>query len=111
VYNTTILSSVQQLQHIPIEMGAPIVSCSIADPYILIMSDEGMLMMLTLKQEASGARLVLTKPLIANVSLFFDAPEAGGHSGCFVRLGDRPTVFSAVDYYNHIYYCVRFQNL
>ena len=60
--------SVQQLQHIPIEMGSPIIQCSVADPYILIMSDEGQLMMLTLKQDAQGGRLVLSKPLIASVS-------------------------------------------
>ena len=60
--------SVQQLQHIPIEMGSPIVQCSVADPYILIMSDEGQLMMLTLKQDAQGGRLVLSKPLVAAVS-------------------------------------------
>ncbi|WAR13668.1 CPSF1-like protein [Mya arenaria] len=61
-----LLDGVQQLQHIPIEMGTPIVYCSVADPYILIMSEEGLVMMLTLKQEQAGARLVLTKPLIAN---------------------------------------------
>ena len=62
---------VQQLQHIPIEMGTPIVHCSVADPYILITSEEGMVMMLTLKLEASGARLVLNKPLLASVSAAF----------------------------------------
>ncbi|XP_053401547.1 cleavage and polyadenylation specificity factor subunit 1-like [Mercenaria mercenaria] len=61
-----LLDGVQQLQHIPIEMGTPIVQCTVADPYILIMSDEGTIMMLTLKQEVTGARLVLTKPLISN---------------------------------------------
>jgi cleavage and polyadenylation specificity factor subunit 1 len=60
---------VQQIQHIPIEMGTPIVQCTVADPYILIMSDEGTIMMLTLKQEPAGARLVLTKPLVSNVSM------------------------------------------
>ncbi|XP_060568895.1 cleavage and polyadenylation specificity factor subunit 1-like [Ruditapes philippinarum] len=34
-----LLDGVQQLQHIPIEMGTPIVQCTVADPYILIMSD------------------------------------------------------------------------
>ena len=62
------LFSVQQLQHIPIEMGSPIVQCSVADPYVLIMSDEGQLMMLVLKTDSQGGRLVLSKPLIASVS-------------------------------------------
>lgn len=61
-----LLDGVQQIQHIPIEMGTPIVQCTVADPYILIMSEEGTIMMLILKQEAAGARLVLTKPLISN---------------------------------------------
>ncbi|XP_052231440.1 cleavage and polyadenylation specificity factor subunit 1-like isoform X1 [Dreissena polymorpha] len=61
-----LIDGVQQLQHIPIEMGTPIVHCSVADPYILITSEEGMVMMLTLKLEASGARLVLNKPLLAS---------------------------------------------
>ena len=53
-------------------MGTPIVHCSVADPYILIMSEEGSIMMLVLKQEGSGstARLVLSKPLVSNVSQF-----------------------------------------
>ena len=67
-YMLIILFSVQQLQHIPIEMGSPIMQCSVADPYVLIMSDEGQLMMLTLKQDAQGGRLVLSKPLVAAVS-------------------------------------------
>ena len=56
------------MQHIPIEMGSPIVQCSVADPYVLIMSDEGQLMMLVLKTDSQGGRLVLSKPLIASVS-------------------------------------------
>lgn len=61
-----LLDGVQQLQHIPIEMGSPIVQCTVADPYILIMSDEGIIMMLILKIEATAARLVLSKPPIPN---------------------------------------------
>lgn len=64
-----LLDGVQQLQHIPIEMGSPIVQCSVADPYVLIMSEEGQLMMLVLKTDSQGSRLVLSKPLIASKPL------------------------------------------
>ena len=56
--------SVKQLQVIPMDMGSPIISCSIADPYILIMSKEGQIMLLTLKEDSygSGVRLAVIKP-------------------------------------------------
>ncbi|XP_041375883.1 cleavage and polyadenylation specificity factor subunit 1-like isoform X2 [Gigantopelta aegis] len=59
-----LLEGVKQLQVIPMDMGSPIISCSIADPYILIMSEEGQIMLLTLKEDSygSGVRLAVIKP-------------------------------------------------
>ena len=60
--------SVKQLQHIPIDVGSPIMCCSNADPYVLIMSEEGLVMVLTLKDEyATGPRLVVSRPQIMQV--------------------------------------------
>lgn len=60
---------VNQLQHIPIDIGAPIVVASIADPYLVIMSEEGHIMLLTLKDDAygSGVRLAVTRPQLPHV--------------------------------------------
>ena len=63
-----------QLQHIPIDIGSPIQRCSVADPYVLLMAEEGQVVMLTLKQSdtySSGVRLNVIKPPIAQVRVRF----------------------------------------
>ncbi|PVD20429.1 hypothetical protein C0Q70_18584 [Pomacea canaliculata] len=63
-----LLEGVNQLQHIPIDIGSPIQRCSVADPYIMLMAEQGQVVMLTLKQSdsySSGVRLNVIKPPIA----------------------------------------------
>ena len=59
-----LMEGVNQVQHIPIDVGSPIVACSIADPYVVIISQEGHIMLLTLRQDSfgSGVRLAVARP-------------------------------------------------
>lgn len=59
-----LLDGVKQLQHIPLDVSSPISSCSVADPYVTIMSEDGQVIVLILKPDThgTGARLVVTKP-------------------------------------------------
>jgi len=59
-----LLDGVKQLQHIPLDVNSPISSCSVADPYVAIMSEDGQIIVLILKSDAhgTGARLTVTKP-------------------------------------------------
>jgi len=59
-----LLDGVKQLQHIPLDVGSPISSCSVADPYVAVMSEDNQVIMLILKPDThgTGARLIVTKP-------------------------------------------------
>lgn len=67
----TTLSTVNQLHFIPVDLGAPIVQCAVADPYVVIMSAEGHVTMFLLKSDSYGGRhhrLALHKPPLHHVS-------------------------------------------
>ena len=62
-----LLDGVKQLQHIPLDVGSPIISCSLADPYVVVMTEDSQVIMLVLKPDThgTGARLVVvTKPSV-----------------------------------------------
>ena len=63
-HGVRLLDGVKQLQHIPLDVGSPISSCSVADPYVVVMSDDGHVIVLILKPDThgTGARLNVTKP-------------------------------------------------
>ena len=42
-----LLEGIQQIQHIPFDLGSPIVSASLADPHLLVMTEEGIVIALT----------------------------------------------------------------
>uniref|UniRef100_A0A2K6N612 Cleavage and polyadenylation specificity factor subunit 1 n=1 Tax=Rhinopithecus bieti TaxID=61621 RepID=A0A2K6N612_RHIBE len=59
------MPTVNQLHFIPVDLGAPIVQCAVADPYVVIMSAEGHVTMFLLKSDSYGGRhhrLALHKP-------------------------------------------------
>ncbi|RWS15284.1 cleavage and polyadenylation specificity factor subunit 1-like protein [Dinothrombium tinctorium] len=58
-----LLSGIKQLQHVPLDLGSPIIYASLADPYLIVMSENGVVMQLCLKTDATSgiARLLLTK--------------------------------------------------
>lgn len=70
------VSPVTQLHFIPVDLGTPIVHCSVADPYVVIMTADGVVTMFVLKTDSymgKTQRLSLRKPQIPTVSdvLFF----------------------------------------
>ncbi|XP_071082054.1 cleavage and polyadenylation specificity factor subunit 1-like [Haliotis cracherodii] len=73
-----LLEGVKQLQHIPMDIC--ITKCTVADPYVLIMTEDGGFMLLTLKQDSfgTGVRLAVMKPqlqmqpLVVSVTAYKD---------------------------------------
>ena len=61
-------ADVTQLQHIPLELGSPIVHASTADPYLALLADDGQVIMLMLRETKGTAKLVVSKSTLANVS-------------------------------------------
>lgn len=62
-----LLEGVTQLHFIPVDLGSPIVHCSVADPYVVIMTAEGVVTMFVLKTDSymgKTHRLALQKPTI-----------------------------------------------
>uniref|UniRef100_A0A3Q4BZK8 Cleavage and polyadenylation specificity factor subunit 1 n=1 Tax=Mola mola TaxID=94237 RepID=A0A3Q4BZK8_MOLML len=62
-----LLEGVTQLHFIPVDLGSPIVHCSLADPYVVIMTAEGVVTMFVLKTDSymgKTHRLALQKPQI-----------------------------------------------
>uniref|UniRef100_A0A8C1SWR3 Cleavage and polyadenylation specificity factor subunit 1 n=1 Tax=Cyprinus carpio TaxID=7962 RepID=A0A8C1SWR3_CYPCA len=62
-----LLEGVTQLHFIPVDLGSPIVHCSVADPYLVIMTAEGVVTMFMLKSDSymgKSHRLALQKPQI-----------------------------------------------
>ncbi|XP_028673862.1 cleavage and polyadenylation specificity factor subunit 1 [Erpetoichthys calabaricus] len=62
-----LLEGVNQLHFIPVDLGSPIVHCSVADPYVVIMTAEGQVTMFVLKSDSymgKTHRLALQKPQI-----------------------------------------------
>ncbi|XP_046747052.1 cleavage and polyadenylation specificity factor subunit 1 isoform X3 [Diprion similis] len=52
-----LMQGLEQIQHIPMDLGCPIVHASCADPYITLLSEDGQVMLLTLKETRGAARL------------------------------------------------------
>ncbi|XP_014854007.1 PREDICTED: cleavage and polyadenylation specificity factor subunit 1 [Poecilia mexicana] len=66
-----LLEGVKQLHFIPVDLGSPIVHCSVADPYVVIMTAEGVVTMFVLKNDSymgKTHRLALQKPQISTQS-------------------------------------------
>lgn len=71
------LLSVAQLHFIPVDLGSPIVHCSVADPYVVILTAEGVVTMFVLKTDSymgKTHRLALQKPQIPTVSTGSSVP-------------------------------------
>lgn len=48
-----LLEGTRQLQQVPIDVGSPLVAASLADPHILVMSADGLVIHLTLRGDDS----------------------------------------------------------
>ncbi|XP_060948434.1 cleavage and polyadenylation specificity factor subunit 1 isoform X2 [Limanda limanda] len=66
-----LLEGVTQLHFIPVDLGSPIVHCSVADPFVVIMTADGVVTMFVLKIDSymgKTHRLALQKPHIPTQS-------------------------------------------
>ncbi|XP_064466494.1 cleavage and polyadenylation specificity factor subunit 1-like [Ornithodoros turicata] len=64
-----LLDGTRQLQHIPLDVGSPIVTGSLADPHVLIRSRDGLVIHLTLRGDpaSTGCRLAVLRPQLTAV--------------------------------------------
>ncbi|XP_069698510.1 cleavage and polyadenylation specificity factor subunit 1 [Periplaneta americana] len=60
-----LLQGVEQVQHIPLDLGSPIIHASSADPHVVILSEDGQVILLTLKESRGQGRLSVTRPSIS----------------------------------------------
>ncbi|CAL8295435.1 unnamed protein product [Merluccius merluccius] len=66
-----LLEGVTQLHFIPVDLGSPIMHCSVADPHVVIMTADGAVTMFVLKSDSylgKTHRLALQKPHISTQS-------------------------------------------
>lgn len=67
-----LLRGLEQIQHIPLDIGSPIVHASSADPYVALLSEDGQVILLTLRESRGQGRLSVFKPNISAVSKLFE---------------------------------------
>lgn len=63
-----LLQGLDQVQHIPLDLGSPIVHASSADPHVVILSEDGQVILLTLRESRGQGRLSVTRPTLSLVS-------------------------------------------
>ncbi|KAL1123917.1 hypothetical protein AAG570_001687 [Ranatra chinensis] len=59
-----LLQGADQVQHLPLDLGSPLVQASSADPYVICLTGDGQLILLTLKEARGTAKLTISKPKI-----------------------------------------------
>lgn len=62
-----LLQGVTQLQHVPMDLGSPLVHVSMADPFLSLMTSDGQVITLMLRETRGVAKLVVSKSTLANV--------------------------------------------
>lgn len=60
-----LLQGLDQIQHIPLDLGSPIVHASSADPHVVILSEDGQVILLTLRESRNQGRLSVTRPSVS----------------------------------------------
>ncbi|XP_071482088.1 cleavage and polyadenylation specificity factor subunit 1-like [Diadema antillarum] len=83
--SVSLMEGVEQVQHIILDVGSPVVHCSLADPYLLMLTEMGALVLLTLKpdQQGTGHRLQTTKPQLPQKSKILTLATFKDKSGVF----------------------------
>ncbi|CAG9764667.1 unnamed protein product [Ceutorhynchus assimilis] len=61
-----LLQGAVQLQHVPMDLGSPIVHASSADPYISLLTFDGQVITLMLRETRGSAKLVISKSTLSN---------------------------------------------
>lgn len=64
-----LLQGDEQVQHIPLDLGSPVSFASSADPYVVILTEDGQIMLLTLREGRGETKLHVTRPQISLVRL------------------------------------------
>uniref|UniRef100_T1HLS2 Cleavage and polyadenylation specificity factor subunit 1 n=1 Tax=Rhodnius prolixus TaxID=13249 RepID=T1HLS2_RHOPR len=59
-----LLQGTEQIQHLPLDLGSPLVSAASADPFIMCLTGDGQLILLTFKEMRTGGKLVVSKPKV-----------------------------------------------
>ncbi|XP_066599377.1 cleavage and polyadenylation specificity factor subunit 1 [Prorops nasuta] len=73
-----LLQGTEQIQHMPMDLGCPIVQASCADPFVTLLTEDGQVILLTLKEGRGMARLhvqtanLLFRPQIEAVCAYRD---------------------------------------
>lgn len=68
---SNIFASVTQLYHIPLDAGlSSIVWCSLCDPYAVMMTTDGSLLLLEFTMEDSEPKVKISRPQLSQVSLW-----------------------------------------
>ncbi|CAH0380574.1 unnamed protein product [Bemisia tabaci] len=58
-----LLQGAEQVQHIPLDLGSPLIQVSLADPYVIILTEDRQILLLTLRESRLGTwKLVVTRP-------------------------------------------------
>uniref|UniRef100_A0A673AI61 Cleavage and polyadenylation specificity factor subunit 1 n=1 Tax=Sphaeramia orbicularis TaxID=375764 RepID=A0A673AI61_9TELE len=67
-----LLEGVTQLHFIPVDLGSPIVHCSVADPYVVIMTAEGFVTMFVLKTDSYMGKTHRLQPRVIALCAYRD---------------------------------------
>lgn len=67
-----LLEGTSQIQHVPVDVGCPLVAATLADPYLSVLAEDGTLMVFTLVTSRTlPPKLTTTKPYNPDVSINF----------------------------------------
>lgn len=66
-----LLQGDEQIQHIPLDLGSPVTFASSADPYVVILTEDGQMMLLTLREGRGETKLHVSRPQLSLVCFFY----------------------------------------
>ncbi|CAK8674598.1 unnamed protein product [Clavelina lepadiformis] len=87
-----LMDGVELLQQTPIDLGSPIVLCSLADPYAMLLTADGQFVMLTLEENegSDGVQIHCTNPSLTQVPQVRCVCLYRDKSGMFVANESQP---------------------
>ncbi|XP_054282084.1 cleavage and polyadenylation specificity factor subunit 1-like, partial [Macrosteles quadrilineatus] len=59
-----LLQGSEQIQHMPLDLGSPLVHATSVDPYVFLLTEDGQVVGLTLRETKSSARLIAKQDII-----------------------------------------------
>lgn len=66
-----LLMGAKQLQHIPLDLGSPIVHATSADPYLTLLTEDSQVINFTLRETRGSTKLVVGKTAISRVCVIY----------------------------------------